>query len=527
MTVAYGSVPQPHEPPMPHSVAPTSHGADRFAAIVRMGVTGLGLIAVSVGVAGRISLASTSAHRVDVSSEQLDRAEPLQPSSSAALSAGGTTVSTTEAGLASMYKRTHMSKNATADGEFIQANLGPTASYYKTSDVYARSATAQYGTPACVHRAQFMREGMLTDLIMHYVDDFFFHEGNTSSSDWISSRLALHGDLANFAGWDRFMHDSVAYFAPSLDGFVEAWTERSTGYLAYTYTNPVCGSTMYVAMMTVPNTGDMIEVHSGAVSDEYVSLFATELKSEPNACAESYSPSVSLADMTASWTALMDAVDDDGSDTRTMPHVLPFRVSVPAASFDYLDRLTASESHIVGEIKESRSSDTTPGCKWRESVQSTYGTSNYTISLRVISNKDARDAEPGYTLSEYENYTKAVRAKYMGFDHGWDRYIDDHIGWYLPVAGDAAGDDDSAYYEQFKLDTFGRKFETNLVHYKGHYSGTESTNSGSLWTDYFVGGGVGVEFAGNYDWSYFNTSDTTELSFCDESSVGAPAKIEM
>ena len=40
-----------------------------------------------------------------------------------------------------------------------------------------------------------------------------------------------------------------------------------------------------------------------------------------------------------------------------------------------------------------------------------------------------------------------------------------------------------------------------MVRYKGHYSGTESENAGSLWTDLFLGGGVGVEFAGNYDWT--------------------------
>lgn len=310
---------------------------------------------------------------------------------------------------------------------------------------------------------------------------------------------------------------------------MSAWMGGSTAFIGYTYTNPVCGSTMYMAMITVPNTGDMIEVHSGTVSDEYSSYFETSLEDEENSCAESYLPTDSLETMTASWDAEDEDTDDEDA-SKTFPKVLPFRMNVPASNFSYVERLTGSWSEIVGSMDGYETSSTSTGCTYKESTQYTYQ-SNLTITLRVVDNSDAIDGGAGFTVAEYETYVKGVRETYMEFDHGWDRYIDNHIGWYLPVDNDNrdGDDDDHERYEDFKLDRIARIFENggDTTHYKGHYSGTESTNAGSLWTDFFVGGSVGVEFAGNYDWTYFNTSDTTELSFCDADSVGAPAKVDM
>ena len=51
----------------------------------------------------------------------------------------------------------------------------------------------------------------------------------------------------------------------------------------------------------------------------------------------------------------------------------------------------------------------------------------------------------------------------MTFDHGWDRYIDNHIGWYVPVAENIDGDDDGVYYEKYKLDKLGEKFKNGKV----------------------------------------------------------------
>ena len=35
----------------------------------------------------------------------------------------------------------------------------------------------------------------------------------------------------------------------------------------------------------------------------------------------------------------------------------------------------------------------------------------------------------GLDLETYETYVKDVRNEYWGYDRGWDRYIDDLIGW--------------------------------------------------------------------------------------------------
>ena len=47
-----------------------------------------------------------------------------------------------------------------------------------------------------------------------------------------------------------WMHDSTAYFVPNLDAFVKNWMATGTRFLGYSYANPVCNTTMYVALLT-------------------------------------------------------------------------------------------------------------------------------------------------------------------------------------------------------------------------------------------------------------------------------------
>lgn len=122
------------------------------------------------------------------------------------------------------------------------------------------------------------------------------------------------------------MHDSVAYFVPTLDPFLEVWEDYGVGYLAYTYENPVDGNTMYIAFITIPNTSDMIELHSGYVGDSYSSVFSTSLDAEDDSCAEAYYPTVSLSNLTADWTE-QDAASDDAADDN-LPKLMPFGISV-------------------------------------------------------------------------------------------------------------------------------------------------------------------------------------------------------
>lgn len=311
------------------------------------------------------------------------------------------------------------------------------------------------------------------------------------------------------------MHDSVAFYVDDLDDHLTTWTNNDVGTLKYYYTNPQCGSTMYVTFITTPNTGDMIEVHSGSATG-FESLFDTSFEDMNSSCAESYYPTNSLEELQELWT---DEQGDDDSDV--LPELLPIRFMIPASQFDDVDNLLDLESELVGTFETT----TSDSCAYRSSKQSLYS-SNVTIDFRIVHNWDAKDNTDGLDLETYETYVKDVRNEYWGYDRGWDRYIDNHIGWYLPTRTDSTtGDDDGAYYTKYKLDKLGPSLKENEIKYKGHYSGEVNTNSGSIWTAFMAGGGVGVEFAGNYDWSYFNTTDTTYLSFCDASSVGAAAKI--
>ena len=200
-----GAAPMAHElyvPPSSSMLAQAeSDGRGRFAALARIGAAGM--VVATLAVAGRLSVASSYRGDAGAQLQQSDASDASAPPRASSSSAS-------TAGYGSIYKRTHMSLNASADGAFIEANLGPTASYYKTTDSYSRSATDVWGYPACVHRAQFMGSGLMTNLIMHYVTDYYFHEGNTSASEWVDAKVDLHGDLNNFTGWDKYMSDSVS-----------------------------------------------------------------------------------------------------------------------------------------------------------------------------------------------------------------------------------------------------------------------------------------------------------------------------
>merc|ERR1711998_172393 len=125
-------------------------------------------------------------------------------------------------------------------------------------------------------------------------------------------------------------------------------------------------------------------------------------------------------------------------DTDGLPELLPIRISIPTSQFHDLKHLTELEGTLVGGMNDTTRLDE---CSYKTSEQSLFET-NVTIDFRIVHNRKARD-NSDLSLEAYEEYVSAIRTEYWGYDHGWDRYIDDHIGWYLPVRLDNSnGDDD-------------------------------------------------------------------------------------
>ena len=67
---------------------------------------------------------------------------------------------------------------------------------------------------------------------------------------------------------------STAFYTPELTKHVQNLKASSSAFLPYSYKNPVDGNKMWALMVTVPNSGTMLEVHSSKLAQEYHSEFS-------------------------------------------------------------------------------------------------------------------------------------------------------------------------------------------------------------------------------------------------------------
>ena len=112
------------------------------------------------------------------------------------------------------------------------------------------------------------------------------------------------------------------------------------------------------------------------------------------------------------------------------------------------------------------------------------------IAVRFVSTPSLGVNGAKWKVKDFEEYVETVHALYMDRQRGWDRWIDNHIGFQIdPQLG------------QGYLDHLPPKLDANGVRWHAHLDMADS-NEGSIWTEGV--NGMAFEFHGKFDFSYFS-----------------------
>ncbi|KAH8068932.1 hypothetical protein JL720_12140 [Aureococcus anophagefferens] len=117
--------------------------------------------------------------------------------------------------------------------------------------------------------------------------------------------------------------------------------------------------------------------------------------------------------------------------------------------------------------------------------------------MEVVSIHNRRAAKRGYNVSFFASYVTEAQDELIACNTGYARYVDNHIGVSL-------GGPDS-----LSLDANAESLCRNDV---GFHNGNDSYDWGSNWCR--GASGLGVEFQGNFDWTFFHPELVDPLDYC-------------
>ena len=502
--------------------------------------------ATAVGLAGG---ASPTPQLVVVSSNGTAGAD-----SAAEHLAGGVAFSNGSLGV---FKRTHACTNALASAKFMQRYVGLLEQLsYTTSPAVSDDdddgsnditpSTAGDDVPYlfrddddnsvkrdyCYLRAEGIAAG---EWSVHDVETERYLTGALTPAHWWYYMRQMHGAFESdaFKGWDEFMAYSIAYYVDDLTMHMDRWTQDGVEHLAYKYINGADNATMYAGLLFNAYTGEVTEVHSGRVDASYKSHFSWL---PHRACVDAFAIKFPLHFMLNNYhrsAYKLDLDDDDADDANDLfagssvltgaglPWAMPWKVSWPTS-----DAKRAHEwLHLaVGKFVAPQHVKCSTGCQMTELLlrmtASAPNASNANddlmwyrdapVLVRFVQNDDAGKNGLSYGIAELEEYVEGVHQAYLGFERGWDRWIDNHVG----LAVDAE-------LGLGHLDHIGRDLAAAGVRFHAHVDDAD-TDQGSIWTQGVVG--LGFEIHGSFDWSWFNRTGGAgragvhPLSFCDYSS---------
>ena len=193
------------------------------------------------------------------------------------------------------------------------------------------------------------------------------------------------------------------------------------------------------------------------------------------------------------------------SNAHGLPDLLPVMVSQPVVDVTALPNFLAdySEALLNTTVDASPADDDGDRCEWSSTtLDLSTLVSAWAVTLRLVKNSRAT-AAANYSAAFFAEYVGAAADDDMGCDAGYSRYADAHVGITL---------------EGTSLDFNARGLCADGV---GVHTGDTGDGTGSNWAR--GSSGVGVEFHGSYDYSFFSQWDLFVLDYCAASGFGASA----
>ncbi|KAK7242395.1 hypothetical protein SO694_00012473 [Aureococcus anophagefferens] len=365
-----------------------------------------------------------------------------------------------------LFKRTHASCAAGRDATFVTTKLG-----------MAVSSNASYAC-AGAECADRVVATTLGNFEMHYFTSYVTPEKDVTACSFADSSAprAFASDSWTYSEWAT---QGVTFYVPTLHPHLRLWTREGVAYRRRV-------------------------ASSGPESRETTIAIAYE----SGECGAGAAVGLDLAAMPAALgTRVIQRRFNGGSESnaRGLPDLLPVMVSQPVVDVTALPNFLAdySEALLNTTVDASPADDDGDRCEWSSTtLDLSTLVSAWAVTLRLVKNSRAT-AAANYSAAFFAEYVGAAADDDMGCDAGYSRYADAHVGITL---------------EGTSLDFNARGLCADGV---GVHTGDTGDGTGSNWAR--GSSGVGVEFHGSYDYSFFSQWDLFVLDYCAASGFGASA----
>ncbi|KAH8073144.1 hypothetical protein JL721_3123 [Aureococcus anophagefferens] len=288
--------------------------------------------------------------------------------------------------------------------------------------------------------------------------------------------------LANFE-FHYYQGHGSSHYVPTLDTHLKLWGSSGVSYLGRRYTD-ADGAVVYSARVVVPGSGHVVELVTGNVSSANAGTFAAYGAGE---CGGANELATTIAEMDARGRAGRHVGQFVGlPDLRPCASRSRRRTPPPSRFLE-----AHSDQHLAPTLRTTDAESA-----WTRSLLNIDATLAG-WAMEVVSIHNRRAAKRGYNVSFFASYVTEAQDELIACNTGYARYVDNHIGVSL-------GGPDS-----LSLDANAESLCRNDV---GFHNGNDSYDWGSNWCR--GASGLGVEFQGNFDWTFFHPELVDPLDYC-------------
>ena len=146
-------------------------------------------------------------------------------------------------------------------------------------------------------------------------------------------------------------------------------------------------------------------------------------------------------------------------------------------------------------------------CASADAWLAVYSSKERSIAVRTVALGDDASAGAALSVAAFEDEMATSMDALLGCNRGYSRWADWHLGTFMRGPG-ASLDVNARYLCERRI---------------GFHNGGLVRSGGSNWAR--GAAGVGVEFAGHFDGTWFNQSDVSQINYCSASGFGSPSDL--
>lgn len=319
-----------------------------------------------------------------------------------------------------IYKRTYVSSDPFADGEFMTSILG-------MQEVVSQTEMETGVDPANATCADRQVVSNLDDFQLHFFRTYRY-PSRAEARRWQKSWTEQHAQLTPDT-WDVFATPSVTMFSPWIAPFLRRLEDAGIDHMRY-YQHYDYNTTLFSLVVGIPNAGLTVEIVS--TEDLPHDDRATFLPLDDHMCSAALTMLQTPSSLETFYAQLGGVISNDHG----VPDLILVSMAFPTSD---LDSFAGFFLNILSGIDVNLNYTTLPSetcAAWAVKLVSgkTLAGTNQRrpVYLKAVANLAAPQGNGDYTLDRLEREVRNTHETYMAQPNtGWDAYIDNHVGLHI------------------------------------------------------------------------------------------------